>query len=373
MLHKMKNNLYLTIYIILSISIIFYLSVLSSEKYDSSTTISVVYNQASSLSSSVSNPLALLNGMSKSNDLLRDIKSLELFLSSPIFFNKLNEKFNLKKIYSSSKYSNFYEKVYNKKYIENYISRFNSDFTFYYEPDFNVIYLDFMFPEKEKSQEILTFIVQQLENKLNDLNEIQINLQSKFVKKEVNTNLELLNKVKSKLFQLQNTYKILDPNFNLEEKLKRISKAKSEYEQNELVYQNTKNILSSKNPKLIKMKNKLHILHNYYHEVYNEVYNNNKLNINAKSLNKILITFKELEKTIEMRNELYLISLKKYENLKFELLQKNKLLEIITRPTKPEQPSFPYMPVIIPTLLIMLAIIMFIIKSIIAIIEEHNV
>jgi capsule polysaccharide export protein KpsE/RkpR len=361
---KISEFKYIMLFITLFVGIMFYSNVIAVKKYQSKSIIALENNDNKEMNAAMS----LLGLGSSSGNYLRDVKSLEEFLKTGYFLKRLNEKFKIKELYSNPEYTNFYERLSKNDYKEKYIERFFNNLEFFYNPDYSVIELSYVSHNNQLSADILAFTIQELESEINRLNKQKINLELKFVTKVVKQNKVSISKIQKDIRNYHKKYKIFNPEFNLEQKLTKLATLEEKNLEVSILYKEKSKFLSKSNPSLKKLKNKKYILGRQLKIAKSQLF----VGGSKKTLNELLFTYKELEGNLLLKTEIYQKSVLKLEATKLDVMKKNKILTVITAPSVEEMPYFPNNNELIPTILVLLLLLIFILKSIISIIREHK-
>jgi len=342
--------------------VLYYLYFFSVTKYQSSSVITLIEKD-----NNLNQTFNML-GIQNNNDYLKDIHSLELFLSSENFFKKVDKKFNLRNYYTSKEHNNFYERLSSNSYKEEFLNRFQKDINFFFNPDYNTIVLSFIYDDKILVKDILKYMIHLLEEEINIKNKINIRKELKYINKEIIEKKIYIKNIENKIINFQNKFNIFDPEKNLEIEFLKISKLKEEILNLDIQYKNLSSYMSITNPDLIKIKNKLNLLKLKQKTLEKKLLGNN----NIDDIKKIIFKFKKLKNELELQNKLFAQIMLNYEKLKLDLLKNSKSIKIILEPNKPEKPFFPNYIDIIPMLLFVLVFFLLSIKYSLMIIEEHK-
>lgn len=364
---KLKNILkfkYIITYIVLFVGIISYSNIIAVEKYQSKSIIALENNDNKEMNAAMS----MLGLGGTSGNYLRDIKSLEEFLKTEYFLKKLNDKFKIKDMYSDSRYTNFYERLSKDDYKEKYIEHFFNNLEFFYNPDYSVIELSYVSHNNILSSDILKFTISELENEINRLNKYKIKSELKFILTVVKQNKKEIEDIKASIYDYHKKYKIFNPEFNLEQKLLKLTSLETKYLEANLIFKEKSKYLSKSNPTMKKIKSRKYILGKQLKIAKSELF----VGGSKKTLNELLFQYKELEADLLLKTEIYQKSILKLEATKMDVMKKNKILTIITEPSIEDMPYFPNNKELIPAILVLLLLVIFILKSIINIIREHK-
>lgn len=359
----LMKNLFMSAYGFMLVLIIGYASFIINKKYESKSILSL----KDSSSKNMPNPMLLLGLANTDNNLMKDVKSLESFIQTEPFYNEIDSKFNISEVYKDSSKSNFYEKLSNSSYKEEFLEKFASDTTFYYDVDYNVIELSFESHDAEFSKKILDQIILSLEKEINKINARFIKDELTFIQEEAQKNLEKLEAHKKEIIAFQDKHNLFNPQTDIEKELSFLTELEGKLLSQSVEYSNKKKYMNKKNPELIKLRNSIYNLKKKHKEYKNKLLGDNKL-----TLNNLMSTYSQMEADLSLKSEIYKQSVLTLESLKIDAIKKNKVLEIIVEPRIEERPLFPNLPTFIPIVAIFLLIVLFLIKSILSIIEDHK-
>lgn len=359
-----KNKPYISAFIVLFTTILLYSTLVVTKKYESK----AVINLTDKSSNSISAAAAFLGISTGSNDYMKDIKSLESFISSESLFEKIDSQYNLRNLYSDSSYVNFYERLFSFDYKEEFIERFATNTRFFYDIDFNVIEISFISHSSDFSNKVLNSIIKELENVINKQNKFMVDNELKFIKKEVNSKLSDLNNASDGILKFQERFSIFNPDNDIKKELSFLFELDKQILEQGIELKNKKKFMHKKNPEIVKLRNSLYNLKAKRKEFHKKLLGEGS---NKASLNQLIFSYKKLEEDLRLKSEIYAQTLITFEKLKIDSVKKNKILSVIIKPTHEEMPYFPNYSTFVPLVFLLLLLSLFIVKSILAIVKEH--
>lgn len=354
---KLKQLIFLIIYIFGIIYILFF----KTELYQAKTNV-VIKNLDNK--SMILNNIPILGNTS--ND-IEDIFILQKYLYSISEFNKLDEKFHLRKHYTSNKLD-FLERIYNPS-IENYMKLYSKRLNFIFDKDTGIITISFLHTNPRTAFEIVNQLIKDANKKINEYNKIIIEKRLKFIKKQVKENKRILEESIKKMINFQNKYLTLDPKLNAKSQLSIVAKLESELIKKQIKLNELNQYLNSQNFEIIRLKNEIKQIKKTLDKIKRSLAGDKN---KKKSLNVYIFEYERLKSFVELNKELYKQSLLQLEQTKIELNKNSKIILEISKPYIPDTYTYPDKIKYTITFTLLLLLLYGIISLIESIIKEHQ-
>jgi len=352
------NILFLAIFLLLN----FYYLVIKSELYESKTLL--VVKDLVSNSSTSSLGLSLL-GMGTSSQ-LQDSKIIEEYLKSLDVYLRLDEKFNLTDHYRSDELD-FVQRLSANAKTEDFLRLYNAHLTVYYDEISSLLNISFRHVDAKKAQEVLEFLVQEAEAKLNEINRKTSQKKLAFIEQEYQKAKTKMENSSKRLEDYQNTHLLLDPSTQASATSGVISELEATLIQKQIEYATAKNYLNEDSHELQVLKNEIDEIKKSIAAQKRELSGTSK-----DRLNKILFEYEKLKLQLEFDTEVYKNALLQLESTKLEVSKEAKTLSVIVKPNLADGYTYPNKPKVFITILVVMLILYGIISLLISIIRDHK-
>ncbi len=302
----------------------------------------------------------------QNSDSVQDAVIVQKYINSYEVFNKIDEKFNLMNHYKSDKVD-FFQRMYSWNNYEDFLYFYQKRLKIDFDEQSSILNISFLHTDPFISKEIVNFIINEAENKLNSYNQILANKHLDFIAQETKKNKSLLDESISKLENYQNRYNFIDPS----------NQAKTSI-----------NILSALKLKLVEKLSMLRKLESYQTSESIDIINikqdieDLKISIKKLSLdlsgkgpkriNKNIFEYNQLKAKVDLYNELYKQSLLQMQNAKIEVNKKSKVMQVLIEPNVSISYSEPKKFRELITIFLVMSIFYGIISMLIAIIKDHK-
>lgn len=297
----------------------------------------------------------------------QDLYILKTFLESPEMLKKIDKKFHLKETYMSSNMDIIF-RLFSTDF-EKFLELYRSNIKYDIDELNNIVKISFIHPDKNDTEEILNFFMNEGNTFLNDFNKLRAKKEFDFIEEQKNKKLEELKTLEQQIILFQKQHKIIDPELTLEFDLKLLN----EFKIRKITLENEINIkkkyVNEKNTELTILYDKLNELDNSIKNIENKLFNNNLEN---KELVEQFIEFNNLKNLYQFSKEVYISSLSKLESSKIDTIKTSKFIEIISQPYTPEDIYYPKNLFIFFLILSSYFIFIIILKFIINIIKEEK-
>lgn len=340
---------------------IYYLAI-KSELYESKTALVVRDMSQSTTASSLG--LSLL-GMGTSSQ-LQDSKIVEEYLKSLDVYALVDQKFDLTKHYKSDAID-FVKRLPQDATTEKVLEFYNQHLVVYYDEVSGILSVAFSHVDPKKAQEILEFLVQNVEYQINEFNRRKAKKQLKFVETEFLKTKQKMESSSKILEEYQNEHLLLDPTSEATSSSGIIAQLESQLTQKKIEYSTKRRYLNEDNFELISLKNEIKEMQ-YSME-------NLKKNLTGSSddrLNKVLFEYEKLKLQLEFDTEVYKNALIQLETTKIDVVKNDKTLSIVSQPNLPDGYTYPNKPKVFVTILIITLMLYGIVSMLGAIIRDHK-
>jgi len=333
------NSIKLFFVLMLAISS-FYILVLQTHLYESSSSILIKNINKETQSPSI---MSMISGNSGGN--IQDAMVVKAYLSSAEAFNKLDDKFNLSEHYSSFSHD-FLQRLYFWQTREDYLSLFHKRLVLEFDEISSIMTIGFLHSDPVIAQHITNFLIGEAEEQLNKYNAL----------------------LAKKHLDFLTQYRDLDFMFNSAE--------------------NVENTLSNVKAVLITQQKKLNDISQYQtDQSYEVVKLKSKIKESEVTIKKLtqqlsdqdsthskknIFDYSQLKTKVELHQELYKQTLMQVQSAKVEIYKQNKVMLIITAPTLAHSYSQPKKIRSILTIFLVLGLLYGILRLIIAIIKDHQ-
>ena len=358
---KELSKMQITFLLIFMILNIYYLAI-KSELYESRTALIVKDFASSSPASSLG--LSLL-GMGSSSQ-LQDSKIVEEYLMSLDMYHRLDEKFGLSTHYKSDKLD-FVQRRSSDAKEEKLLEFYNTQLGVLYDETSGILHIAFAHVEAQKAQEILEFLVLEVEEHINEINRINAKKQLEFVEQEYAKAKVKMDTSSKILEEYQNTNLLLDPSAQATASTGVISGLEATLTQKNIEYATLKSYLNEDSYELRALKNEINEIRKSIAEQKKELSGTSK-----DRLNKVLFEYEKLKMQLEFDTEVYKNALLQLETKKIDVSKSAKTLSIISKPNMPDGYTYPNKPKVFVTILIVMLLMYGIFAMLLSIIKDHK-
>ena len=361
MLSKVKKVRLKSLFMILLTISIIYVAFIKTSFYQSTTSITIKNLDDTSTTSSL---LGLVSGQTSNST--QDAMTLQEYLKSYEVYDKLDKKFNLSEYYNSFDID-FLQKMYPYNSYEDFIELYNKHLNIRYDSKSNIITISFMHTKSKIAQEIVSFLISEAENKLNDYNKQTAQKQLQFIENETNKQKDLLDISIRVLEKYQNNEKTLDPNSQAQTNTVLLSELKSRLIENKAKLEKISKYLTSNAFEIVDLKREISQIENSINQLKKEQSGSDK-----KTLNKSIFEFEKLKAQVDLNTELYKQALLQLQSSKLEVSKDNKTLQVLVNPNLAQSYSEPRRFRELVTVILVLSLLYGILSMIGAIIKDHR-
>lgn len=357
--HKAKTRFLFAAFFLLSI---FYVLVIKSELYESKTALIVKDMKSNTASDTLG--LSLLGVGSSSQ--LQDSKVVETYLKSLDLYKVLDQKFHLTQHYKSDAVD-FISRLSEDATQEEVLDFYNQHLIVTYDEVSGILSVAFSHVTPSKAKEILIFLVQKVEKKINELNRIKAAKQLKFIEVEFEKAKEKMNDSSKRLEEYQNTHLLLDPASEASSASGILSELEATLLQKQIAYGTMLGFMKEDNYELKALKKEID-------EIKRSISKERKSLTGSSEdrLNKVLFEYEKLKLAFEFDIEVYKNALIQLETTKIDVLKEAKTLSIVSQPNLPDGYTYPDKQKMFITLLMVTLLLYGIFSMLGAIIRDHK-
>lgn len=357
-------QLFLALFIVIASYILF----IESERYQSD---SIVLLKDLEKKQKISLSEVLLG---QGSSTMQDSKILELYIRSYDMYSYLDKRFRLTNYYSSEQLD-FIQRLYPaspfplwKLNKENLLRKYNDDLLVVYDDPSGTLKLSVINTDPHRAQKLLESIIKRSEEIINDFAKENARIALQFIEKLRQQKRKEFIRAVRKLIEYQNLHHTIDPTLDVKRKIKILTELELELVKNE-VELSTKLRTFNPNSREIKMQRaNIRNIKKMISMIKKQLSGNG----GSKELNANVFEFELLKSDMEFAKEVYRQTLINQEEIKVEVAQKSKHFIVVSKPTLPDDYTYPNKLWDIFTLLIVLSLLYGVVSGVIAIIENHN-
>lgn len=356
---KFKTRLFFMTLFLLSA---FYILFLKSELYESKTALIVKDLQTSAPADNLG--LSLL-GVGVSSQ-LQDSMIVEAYLKSLDVYKSVDQRFHLTKHYKSVELD-YISRLTSNATEEELLAFYNKHLIINYDETSGILNIAFSHVNRLKAQEILTFLVQQVEAQINEFNRLQARKQLEFVETEFDKAKQRMEASSQTLEAYQNKHFLLDPNTEATTSSSIIAQLEASLMQKKIEYATMSGYMKKDSYELKALQKEIEEIS---HSIMQE--RRSLTGTSNDRLNKLLFGYEKLKLQLEFDIEVYKNALIQLETKKLAVLQEAKTLSILSQPNLPDGYTYPNKPKTFITFLIITLLLYGILSMLSAIIRDHK-
>lgn len=359
-------SLFKLIFILLLGTISFYIVMIKTEKYTSSSTVII-----KDLSQKQSQNLFGSMLLGQSSSAMQDSKLLELYIHSSEMFTFLDKEHNLSQYYSSPEID-FVQRLevdtwFNALNRENILAKYRGDISVHYDAPSTTLNIRYLHANPEEAQKIVRNIISFASAALNRFEQENTSVVLKSLRGQDRENKKIFTASLKKLIAYQNEHNSIDPNLEVQAKSSILANLESELVQKEVEYKSKLAYMNKNTAQMKLLKNNIQNIRQGISKI--------KYQITGKGrdeLNKDVSGFELLKSEVDFNKEKYKQTLIQLEESKASVKQNSKNLIVITQPTLASTYAEPKKLKELLTLLIILSFFYGIIVLIMSILKDHK-
>ena len=363
LLHK-KYTLFITRFLFLSAFVLssMYVLCIKSELFESKTAL-LVRDMAQNSSASTLG-MSLL-GMGSSSQ-VQDSMIVQEYLGSLDVYQLLDKEFLLTQHYKSDALD-FIERLSDDATVEEVLEFYRSRLVLHFDETSGILHIAFSHVQAKKSQEILEFLVQEVEKQINEFNRKKAKKELSFIEQEYIKAKEKMDFSAQRLEAYQNEHLLLDPTAQATASSGVIAQLEATLTQKKIEYETRKSYLNEDSYELIALANEIKEIQNSINKSKKELTGTSK-----ERLNRVLFEYEKLKLQFEFDTEVYKNALLQLETTKIDVSKSAKTLSIISAPNLPDGYTYPDKPKAFITILLLILLGYGIFSMLNAIIKDHK-
>jgi len=367
---RMVSFFFRVLFLALFIYLLYYISFIQTEKYESQSTI-MVKDLSKEQSSS---PLGSLLMAGAGSESMTDAMLLAVYIKSSDMFNLLDKEFNLSAHYVSDEID-IVHRLSNSfllpSYLVNYANlhrRYVSDLTITYDEPSTTIKISFSHANPKTAQEIVKRIIVHAGKTLNFFEKKNSEVVLTFLEKQEQTKNALFIKALKKLLTYQNRHHTIDPKIDIESKSAILAGLESELIQKKVHYNNKAQYLNKSTAQMKLLHGEIAILQTNIRDIKRKITGSK----GKRKLNVSMSDFTLLKSEVEFEKEMYIQTLVKLEETRMLVNQNTKNLIIVSHAQVADSYAYPNKIKDSFSIFIILSFIYGILSLIFTIIRDHK-
>ena len=326
------------IFLLLFVYILYYISFLETEKYESNSIV-MIKDLSQKQSTSALGSLLLPSG----SESTIDARLLEVYIKSDDMFTQLDKEFNLTGYYQSEKIDMIHRlssKVLLPSYHPNRINlleKYNQDLLIAYNEPSTTIKISFAHADAKVAQSIVQSIVRYSSQVLNLFEKKNSKVILHFLENEEKKKHQLFLSSLKELLTYQNKNSTIDPKVDIDVKSTILAGLQSELVQKNVEYNTKAQYLNTSSAEMKLLKGNIDYIQNSISKIRQEITGGN----GKKELNVNMSDFTLLTSKVEFNKQLYIQTLVKLEETKVLVSQNTKNLIVVTQAQVADSYSYP--------------------------------
>ena len=356
------------IFIILFIGIIYYITSIETERYES-TSITLLKDLTKKQSLDLSSVL-----LGQGSSTMQDSKILELYMRSYEMFSYIDNDYNLTQYYASNTLD-FFQRLYANPLLafyktnqKNILNKYNTNFQVIYDDPSGTLKLTFIHANPTVAKNILTSIIKRAEEIINQFAKENAEIALTFIEKQREEKRVLFVAAIKQLIAYQNSHHTIDPSLDVERKVAILSELEIEQVKSEVEYATKLKTFNPNSREMKMLKENIRNIRKSTKRVIKELSGADK----DSELNTNVFDFELLKSDMEFSKEVYRQTLINQEELMIEVTQQSKHLIVVEKPTLADDYSYPNKLWDIFTSLLILFSLYSILMAVISIIDNHK-
>ncbi|POP41421.1 capsule biosynthesis protein [Superficieibacter electus] len=342
--------------------LILYLVIFSQPRYMSESKVAV--KRPNEIDSSSLNVGLLLGATNPSS--AEDSLYLKEYINSPDMLMALDKHLNFHQAFSQSGWDLFYH-LPDDATTEEFLDYYRSRISIAYDEKSGLLDIQTQGFTPEFAQAFNLAVLKESERFINELSHRISREQMQFAEDEVQETRERLNETKKQLLAYQNKNNILDPTASAEAATTLVNTLIAKKIEMEADLRNLLTYLRADAPQVVSTKNAIKSLQSQIDEEQSKI-----TAPEGKKLNSMAVDFEEIKGKVAFDTDLYALALKALEKTRMESSRKLKTLAVISSPQRPQESSFPNVPYLLISWLLVCGLLFGTAKLLLGIIEDHK-
>lgn len=342
--------------------LLIYLVIFSQPRYMSESKVAV--KRPNEIDSSSLNVGLLLGASNPSS--AEDSLYLKEYINSPDMLMALDKRLNFHQAFSQSGWDLFFHLPADAT-TEEFLDYYRSRISIAYDEKSGLLNIQTQGFTPEFAQAFNHAVLKESERFINELSHRISREQMQFAEEELRQTRERLNESKKRLLAYQNKNNVLDPAASAEAATTLVNTLIAKKIEMEADLRNLLTYLRADAPQVVSTKNAIKALQAQIDEEQSKI-----TAPEGKKLNSMAVDFEEIKGTVAFDTDLYALALKALEKTRMESARKLKTLSVISSPQRPEESSFPNIPYLLISWLLVCGLLFGTAKLLLGIIEDHK-
>lgn len=365
----MRFLLFKVVFFSLLLFVIYYITFLQTEKYESKTTIII---KDLSQEQTVSPLGALL--MSSGSEFFKDANLLEVYMKSNDMYELLDQEFNLTEYYTSEKIDllhrlsdTFILPIFQESRV-NFLEKYMADLKVIFDEPSETLEVAFAHSDPKVAKSIVESIVSFASERLNYFDRKNSEVVLKFLKEQEQEKYDLFLGSLKKLLMYQNKNNTISPKIEVESKSAILAQLEGELVQHEVSYSSKLNYMNPTVPEMKLLKSTMHNIRKKIQKLKRETVGNSK----KQGLNEELSDFELLKSEVEFNKQVYMQVLGKLEETSVLVSQNSKNIIVVSEAKVSDSYDYPKKLNDIVSAMIIFTLFYGILGFIITLIRDHK-
>lgn len=342
--------------------LLIYLFIFSQPRYMSESKVAV--KRPNEIDSSSLNVGLLLGASNPSS--AEDSLYLKEYINSPDMLMALDKRLNFHQAFSQSGWDLFFHLPADAT-TEEFLDYYRSRISIAYDEKSGLLDIQTQGFTPEFAQAFNHAVLKESERFINELSHRISREQMQFAEEELHQTRQRLNESKKQLLAYQNKNNVLDPAASAEAATTLVNTLIAKKIEMEADLRNLLTYLRADAPQVVSTKNAIKALQAQIDEEQSKI-----TAPEGKKLNSMAVDFEEIKGTVAFDTDLYALALKALEKTRMESARKLKTLSVISSPQRPEESSFPNIPYLLISWLLVCGLLFGTAKLLLGIIEDHK-
>ncbi|MEO3990172.1 capsule biosynthesis protein [Pseudocitrobacter cyperus] len=342
--------------------LLIYLMIFSQPRYMSESKVAV--KRPNEIDNSSLNVGLLLGASNPSS--AEDSLYLKEYINSPDMLMALDKRLNFHQAFSQSGWDVFFH-LAGDATTEEFLDYYRSRISIAYDEKSGLLNIQTQGFTPEFAQAFNLAVLKESERFINELSHRISREQMQFAEEELRQTRQRLNESKKQLLAYQNKNNVLDPAASAEAATTLVNTLIAKKIEMEADLRNLLTYLRADAPQVVSTKNAIKALQAQIDEEQSKI-----TAPEGKKLNSMAVDFEEIKGTVAFDTDLYALALKALEKTRMESARKLKTLSVISSPQRPEESSFPNIPYLLISWLLVCGLLFGTAKLLLGIIEDHK-
>ncbi|MDX1949779.1 MAG: hypothetical protein SFT90_04695 [Rickettsiales bacterium] len=355
---------YKSLILLFAVFVCLYLGIIQADRYAS--TAKIVVSQLNNLESNNINLSSIISGNTSKTD---DSAIIVEYIKSKEMMNYLDEKLDLKKMFSRSE-ADLLSKLSQNSDEDDLYDFYLSFLKLRVSSDSPIINIEMQGFIPEDSEKILELIIKQSEQFINKISKTTARQQLDFIRQEVAISEEKIITAQEDLQKIQEKFNAPDPTAEVTSVVSRVSDLEQQLSQKEIELNQLMAYMSPLSVKVRNLRREIEVIESEIEKQKKRVIKKNDIT-DIENVN-MMFEYKNMERKLEFAIEAHRAALSAQEKVRTTSAQNLKKLVVITGPSTEINASYPRRVYNISLFLFCLGLIYYIIKATYSAVMTHK-